>query len=108
MAQPAQKQRVAEGEAGLARCDYKGIVDMHYVYIIQSESHLNQRYIGYSADLKTRLNYHNNGKSPHTSKYTPWRLVFYSAFQNKQTALSFEAYLKSHSGKAFAAKRLLS
>jgi putative endonuclease len=99
--------RSPEGEAGLAQLNHRSN-DMHYVYIIQSESHPEERYVGYSADLKTRLNYHNNGKSPHTSKYLPWRLLFYSAFQNKQTALSFEAYLKSHSGKAFTAKRLLS
>lgn len=81
---------------------------MHYVYIIQSVADPEQRYVGYSADLKTRLLYHNTGKSPHTSKYLPWRVVFYSAFPSRQTALAFEAYLKSHSGKAFARKRLLS
>lgn len=80
---------------------------MHYVYIIRSESHPEQRYVGYSTELKNRLHDHNAGKSPHTSKYTPWRLVFYSAFPEKQTALAFEAYLKSHSGKAFTVKRLL-
>jgi predicted GIY-YIG superfamily endonuclease len=80
---------------------------MHYVYIIQSISHPDQRYIGYSADLKKRMAFHNAGKSPHTAKYRPWQLLFYSAFPDKTKALEFEAYLKSHSGKAFAAKRLL-
>lgn len=80
---------------------------MHYVYIIESESHNGYRYIGYSSDLKKRFNYHNSGKSPHTSKYVPWKLVFYCAFPAKKTALDFEAYLKSHSGKAFASKRLI-
>ena len=37
----------------------------------------------------------------------PWKLIFFLAFQDKQTALSFEAYLKSHSGKAFLHKRLI-
>ena len=80
---------------------------MHYVYMIQSEADKTQRYTGYSADPKTRMRYHNAGKSPHTSKHRPWRLVFYSAFATKQKALDFERYLKSHSGKAFAAKRLI-
>jgi hypothetical protein len=35
------------------------------------------------------------------------RIAFYCAFQSKAKALAFERYLKSHSGKAFAAKRLL-
>jgi putative endonuclease len=33
-------------------------------------------------------------------------LVTYLAFSDKAKALSFEKYLKSHSGKAFANKRL--
>jgi len=81
---------------------------MHYVYIIQSESHPTQRYIGYSSDLKERIQHHNSGASPHTSKYTPWALLFYCAFPEKMKALNFERYLKSHSGKAFSAKRLIS
>ena len=80
---------------------------LHYVDIIQSESYPSHRYVGYSADLKTRLTCHNSGKSPHTAKHTPWKLLFYSAFLNKKTALDFEAYLKSHSGKKKKKKRLL-
>jgi predicted GIY-YIG superfamily endonuclease len=37
----------------------------------------------------------------------PWILVWYCAFPDKQRALAFEAYLKSHSGRAFSKKRLL-
>jgi predicted GIY-YIG superfamily endonuclease len=48
---------------------------------------------------------HNHGKSKHTSKFLPWELVWYSAFKDKYKALSFEKYLKSHSGRAFAKKR---
>ena len=80
---------------------------MHYVYILESEAFAGRRYIGYSCDLKQRIRDHNLGHSSHTEKYRPWKLVFYAAFPEKHTALGFEAYLKSHSGKAFAAKRLL-
>ena len=79
---------------------------MHYVYIIRSDSHPRQNYIGYSSDLKKRLRYHNLGNSPHTNKYKPWSLAFYAAFPTKTKALDFEAYLKTHSGKAFTTKRL--
>jgi len=48
---------------------------MKHVYLIQSISHPEQRYVGITADLKTRLTDHNNGQSPHTSKYRPWKLV---------------------------------
>lgn len=60
---------------------------MFYVYLIQSEKFPNQRYVGYSTDLKQRLADHNAGYSKHTAK-------------------NFEMYLKSGSGQAFANKRL--
>ncbi|MCC6415264.1 MAG: GIY-YIG nuclease family protein [Opitutaceae bacterium] len=79
---------------------------MHYVYLLRSDSAPGYTYVGYSADLKTRLKTHNQGGSPHTAKYRPWKLETYLAFSTKTQALAFETYLKSHSGKAFAAKRL--
>ena len=79
---------------------------MHYVYLIQSESASKQRYVGATADLKQRLTEHNAGKSSHTSKFTPWKLVTYLAFSGEQQAVLFERYLKSGSGHAFARKRL--
>lgn len=79
---------------------------MWYVYIIRSTTFPTQEYIGATADLKRRVADHNAGKSAHTAKFTPWELVWYSAFPNKYKALEFEKYLKSHSGRAFAKKRL--
>lgn len=81
---------------------------MFYVYILKSCEFRGQTYIGFSSDLKDRLKKHNEGGCLHTSKYKPWELAWYCAFPEKQKALAFEAYLKSHSGKAFAGKRLLS
>ncbi len=83
---------------------------MFYVYLIESLSDDRERYVGLTADLKRRLQEHNAGKSTHTSKYMPWympwRLVTYAAFSGQKKAASFETYLKSGSGHAFAAKRL--
>jgi predicted GIY-YIG superfamily endonuclease len=80
---------------------------MWYIYILRSKSAPKQEYIGATADLKQRLAEHNAGKSSHTAKFLPWQLVWYSAFPDKLRALEFERYLKSHSGRAFAKKRLL-
>jgi predicted GIY-YIG superfamily endonuclease len=77
-----------------------------YVYLLESVTVPGQRYIGITADLKRRLIEHNAGKSPHTSKFAPWRIVTYVAFSNESKAASFERYLKSGSGHAFAGKRL--
>ena len=79
---------------------------MIYVYLINSLSHPNQRYVGRTSDLKRRLAEHNSGKSPHTSKFTPWQLSTYIAFSDASQAAAFELYLKSGSGHAFANKRL--
>ncbi len=78
---------------------------MHYVYLLQSERFPDQRYIGVTSDLKQRIPDHNAGKSPHTSKFAPWRLVTYVAFSDKHKAETFERYLKSGSGHAFAKRR---
>lgn len=80
---------------------------MYYVYIIKSKID-DRLYVGFSTDLQKRIKSHNSGKSIHTAKYKPWFLVFYSAFKNIKTAKQFEEYLKSHSGKAFINKRLVS
>ena len=79
---------------------------MVYVYLIQSEVFPVHRYAGLTADLKRRLQEHNTGKSPHASKFRPWCLVTYVAFTNQAKAESFEPYLKSGSGHAFANKRM--
>ena len=79
---------------------------MHYVYLLESEAFGGQRYIGLTTDLKKRLADHNAGKSPHTSKFMPWRLITYVAFSDVEKARAFERYLKSGSGHAFAKKRL--
>ncbi len=79
---------------------------MYYVYLIESLADLAQRYVGLTTDLKQRLREHNAGKSMHTAKYRPWRVVTYVAFTNKSKAEAFERYLKSGSGHAFARKRL--
>ena len=40
---------------------------MFYTYILRSISQPEQRYIGSTADLKSRLAKHNAGEVPHTS-----------------------------------------
>jgi predicted GIY-YIG superfamily endonuclease len=81
-------------------------VPVFYVYLIRSESHPDQRYTGFTTDLKARLKSHNEGASTHTAKFKPWRVVSYFAFEDERKAREFEYYLKSGSGAAFANKRL--
>ncbi len=78
---------------------------MFYVYLIRSEEHPEQRYVGFTTDLKERMATHNAGGSVHTAKFKPWSLVTYLAFVDKRKAKEFEHYLKTGSGRAFANKR---
>ena len=79
---------------------------MFYVYLIQSETFPQQRYVGFTTDLEKRIAAHNAGGSIHTSKYKPWKLISYHAFADERKAKEFEYYLKTGSGRAFGNKRL--
>jgi len=76
-----------------------------YVYILETDDS-DPFYVGVTDDLRARLAKHNAGEVPHTSKYRPWRLRTYTAFDDERRAIEFERYLKSGSGRAFAKKRL--
>lgn len=79
---------------------------MYYVYILRSTSS-NQTYTGFTNDLKKRLVDHNDGRSKHTKKFRPWSLVAYTAFESESKARSYEEYLKTGSGIAFARRHIL-
>jgi predicted GIY-YIG superfamily endonuclease len=81
-------------------------VDMHFVYILRSEDHQHW-YTGITTDLTRRIAEHNAGKSRHTSaRATHWQLHTFIGFFDEYRAQRFEEYLKTHSGRAFAKKRL--
>jgi predicted GIY-YIG superfamily endonuclease len=75
---------------------------LKHVYLIRSVRYTGQSYVGITCDVDARLREHNAGRSPHTSKYAPWRLVVAVRFENDARAAAFERYLKSGSGRAFA------
>jgi predicted GIY-YIG superfamily endonuclease len=79
---------------------------MTFVYLLKSVACPKQRYIGLTSDLEKRFVAHNEGQSPHTAKFKPWKFLTYLAFSEESKAVEFERYLKSGSGRAFANKRL--
>ncbi len=81
---------------------------MHCVYLLKSQSKPKQPYVGSTRDLRRRLKDHNEGRSPHTAKFRPWILIAYFAFAEEGTAIAFEKYLKSGSGRAFIRRHFLS
>jgi len=102
------------GEDGLERQismvyrSYRFGVSAHVVRLYHPQHPFSeQEYIGATADLKRRIADHNAGRSTHSAKFKPWELGWYCAFRGKYEALECEKYLKSHSGRAFAKKRLV-
>lgn len=70
----------------------------HYVYVLHNLSK-NFIYIGYSEDLKSRVNSHNRGENKSTKAYVPLELIHYEAYKNEQDAKRREKYLKGNRGK---------
>jgi len=74
---------------------------MYFVYSLQSELDPTHYYVGITTDVERRIKEHNTGKSTHTNKFKPWKLMAYIAFSDKSKAEKFEIYLKKGSGRAF-------
>ncbi len=77
---------------------------MIYVYVLQSEVDPERFYVGLSNDPLRRLEEHNSGKSIHTNKHRPWKIIVSICFADAAKAAEFEKHLKSGSGRAFAKK----
>jgi len=71
---------------------------MYYVYVLKSLKD-GQLYIGYSSNLKARIERHNSGLVFSTKSRLPVKLVYYQAFISRKDAMNEEKYLKS-GGKA--------
>ena len=75
-----------------------------FVYILRSDAHPARHYVGLTSDVHQRLEWHNHGSSGHTMHSRPWSLVVSIEFRTQSAAVTFEKYLKSGSGRAFATR----
>lgn len=66
---------------------------MFFVYILKSIKD-NKWYIGYTNNLKRRIEEHNSGKSLSTKPRVPFRLVYYEAYISEKDAKHREYNLK--------------
>lgn len=80
---------------------------MFYVYLIQNDVS-REIYIGFTADIKRRLDQHNeSGKKFTTRKQGSWKLVYSEMYRSETDARLRERKLKRHgSGKHELIKRL--
>ena len=66
---------------------------MFYVYVIKSKND-KSIYIGYSNDLKRRMEEHNTGKSIYTKNKYPYELIYYESYKSMSDAKFRENNLK--------------
>jgi putative endonuclease len=52
-------------------------------------------------DLSSRIRQHNNGLVNYTSKYCPWKLVYFEEFETRAEAMRREMFFKSGKGREF-------
>jgi predicted GIY-YIG superfamily endonuclease len=77
-----------------------------FVYVLRSMNDRNRYYTGVASDVGARVGAHNAGECVHTARHRPWELDMVIMFRDETRALSFERYLKSGSGLAFALRHL--
>ena len=69
---------------------------MFYVYMLKSKSSKPITYVGYTNNLKIRLNLHNSGKGAKFTRGRQWKLIYKEIFKSKKEAISREYYIKKN------------
>lgn len=77
----------------------------HYVYVLKSLNK-NFLYVGFSHNIKKRLDEHNGKLVISTKSYAPFDLIYYEACRNLKDALRREKYLKTSQGARLLKRRL--
>ena len=78
---------------------------MFYTYVLFSETD-KKFYIGFTKDLKKRVEEHQNGSVLSTAHKRPFILIYYEACLNENDAIKREKYFKSGFGRRFLRNRL--
>jgi len=68
------------------------------VYVLFSEKD-HQLYVGYTTDIKNRIDNHNDGGTTSTKHRRPLKLIFIEYYLFKEDAIYREKYFKSSKGK---------
>ena len=61
------------------------------------DGYKDKSYVGYTINLKDRLNKHNTNKGAKSTKGYKWKVIYKKKFMSKSLALSFEYKLKNDS-----------
>ena len=69
----------------------------YFVYLIGSDRNSKlTTYVGYTNNLRKRLNLHNNGKGAKFTKGRIWKLIYHEKYTTKKEAMIREYYIKKN------------
>lgn len=79
-----------------------------YVYLLRSRT-TGKCYVGWTTDIKRRIEEHNSGKSQYTKSRGPWELIGYETYANAEEAKKRErAFKRNPRMLSYFKKRALS
>ena len=68
----------------------------YFVYMLKSLGKESITYVGYTNDLKKRINLHNNNKGAKFTRGRKWKLIYKEKLNSKKEAISREYYIKKN------------
>ena len=68
----------------------------YYVYMLKSIEKKPVTYVGYSINLKKRIELHNKGKGAKFTRGRKWKLIYKEKCTSKNQAISREYYIKKN------------
>lgn len=67
-----------------------------FVYMLKSISKKPVTYVGYTKNLKKRIQLHNAGKGAKFTRGRTWKLIYKEILKSKSKAISREYYIKNN------------
>ena len=77
---------------------------MYYIYVLKSKKD-DKLYIGFTVNIKKRLQQHNDGKVFSTKGRIPFEIIYFEGYKSESDARKRERNLKLFSKAYYALKR---
>ena len=68
----------------------------YHVYMLKSVGKNSVTYVGYTNNLKKRINLHNTNKGAKFTRGRKWKLIYKEKISSKKEAISREYYIKKN------------
>ena len=68
----------------------------YFVYMLKSLGRNSVTYVGYTNNLKKRINLHNTNRGAKFTRGRKWKLIYKEKYNTKKEAISREYYIKKN------------